>query len=210
MLNESSNSDHVHELSKKLSKIFSDFTENQKCKPSANQINKKIINLTRAKIFQCDIDEQNNIQNEIDLLNKQLHDDSIDITISASDLCLIQLGLNLLGQSYEAEKFVKTSVGQSMTNEQRWSKVAELMLLKEPGEKLSRHGSDEFCYYWGLFNAGVEPREASEKVYEKFKFQSQEACDKWLQREIAKRKKENPELYEAIKSPNTYPRIKAK
>jgi hypothetical protein len=132
--------------------------------------------------------------------------DVIDITISPLESMLIGLGLNLLIQSFEADEYIQKNYSKGTSSEQRWSKVAEIMLLKEPGYKLSRHGSDEFCLYWGAIQAGMPPRKASEKVFEKYKFNSQEACDQWLKREVTRRKKENPKLFGDLKKPSTSPR----
>lgn len=148
------------------------------------------------------------LEHEKDQANTHYDQDVIDITISPGESMFIALGLNLLIQSFDAEEYIKESIGTGITSEKRWSKVAEIMLLKDPGEKLSSHGSDEFCLYWGAIKAGMSTRKASEEVFKRFKFNSQEACDQWLKREITQRQKEKPKsVYDEIPKPSTGPRI---
>jgi hypothetical protein len=131
------------------------------------------------------------------------------LDLSPVEILLIQQGLVLLVQSFEAERFISESLNtdssipkeQRGSSAQRWSKVSEIMLLKDPKNTSSVHGSNEFCYYWGLIKAGLAPRKASEEVFKKFKFKNLEACDKWLYDEVRKRKKENPSMYGAIRLP---------
>jgi hypothetical protein len=133
-------------------------------------------------------------------------DDDIDISINPTELISILLGLHHLRMYLHAKQYLKENVGKGISNEKRWSKVAEIMLIKEPGEKLKLYDDDAFISYWAYTKAGLDPRKASEEVFKKFKFPSQEACDQWLKREVNKRKKESL-VYANIPAPSTSPRI---
>ncbi len=186
----------VKVLLKKLTTTYQDFKNNHTTKPAISTAD--LINTIRAASFK----DQNT--KAVDAL---LHHepDVIHLSVSPKELIRILHGLNIQGQYLEAEHYVKGSVGTNVSSEQRWSKVAEIMLIKEPGEKLSRHNSDVFCWYWGIVKAGRSPREASEEVFKRFKFSNQEACDQWLKREVNKRKKEGG-IYADIPAPSTSPR----
>ena len=106
-------------------------------------------------------------------------------------------------------KFCARTFETINTNEQRWSKVAEIMLIKNPEEKLSIHGDEELIWYSVMINSGKNPRQASEEVFKKFRFNSLEACDKWLRREIEKYQKNQPDdWFCELPKPSTAPRTK--
>jgi hypothetical protein len=142
-----------------------------------------------------------------ELVSSQYEDHLINISVSQRDLLLILQGLNLHGQSLVAEQYIKDSWGTAIKAEERWETVAEIMLLKEPGEKLNKYGSDEICLYVGAIGAGLNPNEASLEVFKKSKFPSHGACKKWLSREIKSRKKQNM-IFSDLPEPNSWPKLK--
>ncbi|MGZ5051225.1 MAG: hypothetical protein ACXWF8_00030 [Methylobacter sp.] len=131
----------------------------------------------------------------------------INISLSECELIRIIQGLNLLGQSLVAEQYIKDSIGTDISDAKRWETVAEIMLLKEPGEKISKYGSNEICFYAGAIKAGFSPHEASLEVFKRSKFPSHEACKKWLCREIESRKKQNV-IFSDLPKPSSWPKLK--
>jgi hypothetical protein len=189
-------------LLKKVTAAYNEWDKNQPIPPTSNDRANAIRKLTALLISPNPSTEKQEKYEAI--LNPE--PDIIDITISPLESMLIALGLNLLIQSFEAEEYIQENYSKGTSSEQRWSKVSEIMLLKEPGKKSSARGSDKFCLYWALVLSGMAPRKASEKVFEKYKFNSQEACDQWLKREVTRKQKENPKLFGALKKPSTSPR----
>ncbi len=159
-----------------------------------------LTNLTRAAAF-----GDQDAKKRIDAIMHP-EPDIINVTVSPKELLTLIQGLILQGQNLIAEQYIKDSLGKNVTSTQRWSTVAEIMLLKTPGENISRRDSDRFCCYWAMIKSGLKPRAASEEVFKQFKFDNQEACDQWLSREINRRKKES-EIYKDIPAPSTWPRI---
>jgi len=134
-------------------------------------------------------------------------EEKITVSISPIDFTLIFRGLIYLRQSVEAERYIKESIATGVTNEQRWSKVAEIMLLRDPNEKLSIHGDDELIFYAVMIKTGLTAKQASEEVFKKFKFNTLESCDKWLRREIEKYQKKQPSHWFCeLPKPSTAPR----
>jgi hypothetical protein len=202
----SNKQDDRHEAEALLEKVTAAYNEWDKNRPIAPNSNDRVIALMKLTALLISPNPSPEKREKYEaILNPE--PDVIGITISPLESTLINQGLILLIQSIEAKHYIKESIGTNVTSEQRWSKVAEIMLIKEPGEKLSLHGSDEFCLYWALVKSGLSPRKASEGVFEKYKFNSQEACDKWLRREITRRQKETSHsIYDGIPKPGTSPR----
>lgn len=189
-------------LLKKVTAAYNEWDKNRPIPPTSNDRAIAIRKLTALLISPNPSPEKREKYEAI--LNTE--PDVLDIAISPLESMLIALGLNLLIQSFKAEEYIKESLGTGVKPEKRWEKVAEIMFFKEAGKSLSPHGSDEFCLYWGLVKGGMAPRKASEKVFEKYKFNSLPACDQWLKREVTRRKKENPKLFGDLKKPSTSPR----
>ena len=157
----------------------------------------------------------NSEQEQIESLIKKLDDtfrnhnteiDLVDITISYRELLQILQGLVFLRQSHDATDFVKNSLNINMKSDERWRTVSEIMMIKDPIEKLSPHGDGEVSLYVAMIWCGMTPKKASEAVFKKHNFNSQEACDKWLQREIKRRKNDGWEFLNDIKAPSSWPR----
>lgn len=189
-------------LLKKVKAAYSEWDKNRPTPPTSNDRAIAIRKLTALLISPNPSPEKREKYEAI--LNPE--PDVLNIAISPLESAFIALGLNLLIQSFKAEEYIKESQGAGIKPEKRWEKVAEIMLLRESGKSLSPHGSDEFCLYWGLVRGGMAPRKASEKVFEKYKFNSQEACDQWLKREVTRRQKESPHIFGNLKKPSTSPR----
>ncbi len=128
--------------------------------------------------------------------------ETIELSFDKREMIKVLQGLLLLTQSLEAEQFVKDSLHAKMSSEQRWSKVAEIMLVKTPGEKLKPHGVDEIMRYKVLVEGGYAPKLAAREVYRQFKFSSQEACNKWLCDEITRYKKSGNMVFSDLKKPS--------
>lgn len=190
-------------LSKKLYSIFRD-DDAQRTHQNGYANARNIMNTTMAKAFCKNPEELKAIEAEEQALEDK-RNPKIELSITPSELLLMLQGLIYYHQSKEAEKYIKHSIDAGITSEKRWSKVAEIMLIKNPDEKLSRHGDDELIWYNVLIGSGMKPRQASEEVFKKFKFSSQEACDKWLRRAIEKRK---TGFLAELPKPGTSPRLK--
>jgi hypothetical protein len=201
----------IEDLSEKLGRLYSKNLASKRKKPPACEIQNEILRLTVANSILPDsaIEKKKSNEKKIKALEKELQDDLINIAITESDLCLINLAMVYLKQSYEANQYVKDSTSTGISSQKRWERVAEIMLIKNPDEKrLPKYSDDLFINYWALTRAGISPSKASEEVCKKFNITDQEDCDKWLQRKVVKRQKECPEVYGNILKPNTYPRLK--
>ncbi|MCL7419791.1 MAG: hypothetical protein M8364_02655 [Methylobacter sp.] len=204
----SSEQDYILEielLSERLDAVYSEWKENQpKIKPGYADAN-SLINLTMALAFCTDPEMQKDIEKKLESLRPK--EDVIDLSFSPRELISILQGLHHLRMYLHAKQYLKESVGKDISTEKRWTNVAEIMLIKEPGEEPRLHDDEAFIYYWATIKSGLAPRKASEEVFKKFKFPSQEACDQWLKRQVNKRKKESP-VYANIPAPSTSPRLK--
>lgn len=201
-------SSEILSLIAKLEDVSREFDKKQPTKCGyANA--KEIVNLAIARAL-CPYDTE---RREIEQKEQERHaklNPKIELSVTQLELSEIIRGLCYLQQSKIAEEYVKDSIATGITNEQRWSAVAEIMLIKNPDEKLSLHGIDELIWYSVMINSGKKPRQASEEVFKKFSFNSLEACDKWLRREIEKYQKNS--LYDwlvgNLPKPSTAPRTK--
>ena len=127
---------------------------------------KKIIHLSRAAAFCPDPLERKSLQNELDsLINPET--ETVGINFTFSEILLISKALILFMNSKDAEEFIEKSYGDSNIKNTRWAQVAEMMFLKKPNEKFCKDRRGELIDYCNLVNSGIEPREASEKVYKK-------------------------------------------
>jgi hypothetical protein len=200
--------DEINSLLKKLDDIYHEFEANNPTEKAAYANSKELVFLALARGFCNDPD----MLKEIEALEQKKaakKNQTINLSITPSELLTINLGLVYLYQSKLAEEYVKKSVATGTTNEQRWSKVAETMLIKNPGEKLSLHGYEELIWYSAMINCGKNTKQASEEVFKKFSFNSLEACDKWLRREIQKYQKTQPDHWFCdLPKPSTAPRTK--
>lgn len=194
----------------RLEAVYSEWEKNcPKTEPSYADAS-KVINRAIARVFCTDPERRNEIENELEALNPEV--DFIDISVTPYELLALMLGLMCSIQSLEAKKYINESLGTGVSNEQRWSTAAEIMFIKEPGERLRPHTGDELIYYSVHIKRGAKPRKASEEVFKKYKFSSQGACDKWLRREIERRQREQqngvPDFLAELPKPGTSPREK--
>lgn len=194
----------IKALLNKLDAVYLDWEKNRPKPKSGYADAATVIHKSLSLAFCIDTERRKELET---LLNPE--PDVIDISVSPTELLSILIGLVLLMQSLEAERFVKDSIGKGVSNEKRWSKVAEMMFIKDPAEKLRRHGNAELIAYWVRIDHGMTPRKASEEVFKKFKFNSQMACDKWLRREIERKQREKqkgvPNLFADLPKPSTSP-----
>jgi hypothetical protein len=162
----------IQSLLDKLESVYSQWEKKHTQTEPADPDAYKIINLSRALTFCTDPERYEQLEEELETL---LHAEPevIELSVNPSELLTLMIGLILSIQSFEAERYVKESLGAGVSVGQRWSKVAELMLIKQPDEKLRQHGDGELIEYWLHINQGLSPREAKEKVFKKFKFSSQ-------------------------------------
>jgi hypothetical protein len=194
----------VEILSKKLLAIYSEWDKKRpKSKPKYDA--ESFVRLTMALAITSNPERRKEIEKKLEALKPK--EDVINISLSPRELLFILKGLNIEEQFYHTEQYVKESIGTGVSNEQRWSKVAEMMLIKEVGGKLKLHDDDAFCFYWAHIKRGLKPRQASEEVFKEFKFISQEACDQWLKRKVNEMKKKHP-IYAEIPAPSTSHRLK--
>jgi hypothetical protein len=179
-------------------------------KPAQSETNppydiEALARLIMAREFTDDPEKRQKIQEKIEALKPR--EDVINISVSPTELMRIVSSLIVKQQILHAEQYVKDSLGTGISSEQRLSKVAEIIGIKEPGKKLKTHNDDVFCFYWAHIKRGLKPRQASEEVFKKFKFISQEACDQWLKRKVNEMKKKHSD-YAYIPAPSTSPRLK--
>jgi hypothetical protein len=191
----------IESLLERLKAISTNFQDNQPEITWQDNLNQVIrISLGKLHTDPEKLKEYEKLQED----RKAQQNPRLNISVSPIEICSLIQGLIYLKQSIHAHQYVRNSIGHT-SNERRWSDVSEIMLIKNPDEKLRRHGFDELCEYSLHVDNGLTPREASHKVFKKFNFPTQEACDKWLIREIAKQGENS--VFANLPSLNTWTKI---
>ena len=115
----------------------------------------------------------------------------VNVTLSIFELLYLNFAIETKQRELKAKKYIRQSLSEKIKPETRWLKVVEIMGLKKPGKRLRRRGYDdmEICLYWCCIENKMSAMEAAKSVFSRFKFNSQETCNKWLCDEISRHKK---------------------
>ncbi len=130
--------------------------------------------------------------------------ETIHLTLEPIELILLIQGILSRRCEEKAKAYVKSSLNKDISYGKRWANVAEIMLLKEPGEKLRRRGHNnlEMHEYLLYISLGNTANQAAQNVCEKFHFPSQGACNEWIRDEIKRFKKEKFTLFGDLPKPD--------
>lgn len=178
--------DEVEALLKKLNVALEEFNSRPKPEPiTAKEIMQGVI----VDILPPDSDKRKQADADIEKRKAELDAErnlQLNLSITPGELCRILQGLVLLGQSFDAEKIVRESVGRSNGTRELWPKIAEVMLVKDPNEKkLRRYDDSVLVRYSALIRAGVHKNDAVKGIYKEFGWGDSGSCRKWICREIS-------------------------
>lgn len=129
--------------------------------------------------------------------------DTIQLSLEPVELIELIQGILLRRCEQNAKKYLNASLNQGVSYGQRWATIAELMLIKEPGEKLRRRGKNnsEMLDYRLYLSLGDTPDQAAQKICKKYRFPTQAACNNWIRREITRFRQEKSSFFGYLKKP---------